>query len=189
MQNRILTFNKVIILLFFCCPGFVLAQQAQTDLSEVNISVAGKTGTPLIIEGKVLDSDGNPIEGANLWIYHTDSDGFYAKDESGNDRGWRQADYSARLKSGTDGMFKIETMRPAGYPDSINPAHLHLRITAPGYPELEYTAYFEGGKRITNEIEALVEKFGTMFLLPIETSGDGSKTVVWHITLLEKSPY
>ena len=174
---------------FFMNSLFVYGQHETADSSQTLITVPGKTGTPLLINGKILGSDGNPIEGADLWIYHTDSEGYYAKSESGGDKGWRYADYSARLKSGPDGTFEIQTIRPAGYPNSINPAHLHIRINVPGYPELEYTAYFEGGDRITSEIKDLVDRYGTMFLLPVDTSNDGLQTVSWHIKLLKNSPY
>ena len=177
----------IFFFLTFSLPA--IAQDNDSKPWATDISVAGKTETPLTINGTILGSDGEPIEGADLWIYHTDAEGFYAKDESGNEKGWRYSDYSARLKSGPGGKFEIHTIRPAGYPDSINPAHLHIRINAPGYPELEYTAYFEGGDRITGEIKSLVEKYGTMFLLPVETTGEGLQKVNWHITLLSKSPY
>ena len=177
----------IFFFLTFSLPA--IAQDNDSNPWKTNISVAGKTGTPLIINGTILGSDGEPIEGADLWIYHTDSEGFYAKTESGDDRGWRHADYSARLNSGPDGTFEIQTIRPAGYPNSINPAHLHIRINAEGYPELEYTAYFEGGDRITSEIRDLVNKYGTMFLLPVDTTENGLQTVSWHIRLLKNSPY
>lgn len=180
----------IVLLLILFCSLQAFAQKSDSATWESHISVPGKTGTQLVIYGKVIGSNGNPLKGADLWIYHTDAGGFYAKDESGNDQGWRQADYSARLQSGPDGNFEIHTIRPAGYPNSINPAHLHIRINAPGYPELEYTAYFEGGDRITGEIKNLVEKYGTMFLLPVETSDkDDTQKVIWHIKLLTESPY
>ncbi len=87
-------------LFYLGCSLPVFGQHEAADSSYTLISVPGKTGTPLFIDGEILGSDGKPIEGAGLWIYHTDAEGFYAKDESGREKGWRQALYSARLKSG-----------------------------------------------------------------------------------------
>lgn len=177
------------VIAFLVCSSQALAQESNSDSWEAHISGPGKTGTPLTIEGRILDRGGNPLTGVPLWVYHTDSDGFYALDEDGNEKGWRHADYSARLQSGPEGNFEVHTIRPAGYPNSINPAHIHIRIDAPGYPELEYTAYFEGGDRITGQIKGLVEKYGTMFLLPVQVLEDGSQIVTWQISLLKESPY
>ncbi len=183
------SFFCLAVILALSLHQYAFAQVVDTESSEVQIEVPEKSGNPLIIQGIITGSDGKPVPGADIWIYHTDSQGYYARDDNGEEKGWRHSLYSAKLKSAEDGTFNVHTIKPAGYPNSINPAHLHLRINTPNYPELEYTAYFEGGNRITGDIKNLVKKYGTMFLLPIDISENGSQKVTWQIRLLKSSPY
>lgn len=66
-----------------------------------------------------------------MYIYHTDNKGLYlpapkqiVAKRHGYLRGW--------MKSGSDGRYEFKTIRPASYPNSKNPQHIHPIIKEPG---------------------------------------------------------
>ncbi len=126
-------------------------------------------GTPLIVSGIIYKSDGEtPLPGANFQVYQTDNEGYYSKTSEGLDRGWRHARISGQFKAGPKGQYRIETIKPAGYPSSRNPSHIHFRINAADYPEQEHTIYFEGDSRITDEVRDMVERYDRLKIVPLE---------------------
>lgn len=95
-------------------------------------------GPKLKITGTVFQKDGKtPAPGVILYIYHTDREGNYpiAQDakgwaaKHGSIRGWVMTDET--------GQYTFFTTRPAAYPDSDIPEHIHSTIKEPGK-----TAYF-----------------------------------------------
>ena len=101
-------------------------------------------GKTAIVGGRVLDTSGDPIEGALLEIWQTADNGLY----SGQDE--KQAEYNlrARMHSDADGRYLFSTVRPAPYtvPDDgpvgellratgrhpWRPSHLHFIVAAEG---------------------------------------------------------
>jgi hydroxyquinol 1,2-dioxygenase len=104
-------------------------------------------GTPCHVSGSVRATDGSPIAGARLDVWEADEDGFYdvqyAADRSAG-RGW--------LQSAPDGGYRFWSVLPAPYPiphdgpvgellaatdrSPMRPAHLHFKVTAPGFRTL-----------------------------------------------------
>lgn len=105
-------------------------------------------GATVIVGGRVLSVDGNPIEGAELEIWQTADNGLYSNQDEA------QPDYNLRahMTTGADGRYLFSTVRPAPYtvPDDgpvgelLNstgrrpwrPSHLHFIVTAPGHSAL-----------------------------------------------------
>jgi protocatechuate 3,4-dioxygenase beta subunit len=91
------------------------------------IAPAGETGTPMILRGRIVDSDGTPAAGTIVFAYHTDERGLYDRPEAGAHswrlKGWAKAD--------EQGRFTFETIRPGAYPDRQTPAHVHFTAFAP----------------------------------------------------------
>lgn len=105
-------------------------------------------GDLVVVGGRVLDPEGNPIVGAELEIWQTADNGLYSgQDES-------QPDYNLRahMVSDADGRYLFSTVRPAPYtvPDDgpvgqllratgrhpWRPSHLHFIATAEGHRTL-----------------------------------------------------
>lgn len=121
-------------------------------------------GTPLVFAGQVRDTDGNPLAGAELDIWHADHEGYYSgfapHIPEGNLRGVVVAD--------ADGRFEISTIEPAPYQIPTDgptgqlieaagwhpwrPAHLHLIVRAPGYRPITTQLYFAGGDWLDTDV-------------------------------------
>lgn len=84
-------------------------------------------GEPMVVTGTIYAPDGKtPVDGARLYVYHTDATGIYAS--SGRIprlRGW--------MKTGPDGRYRFRSIRPASYPNQRFAAHIHSTLAAPGH--------------------------------------------------------
>lgn len=122
---------------------------------ESSICSEGK-GEPLLIEGLLTDTEGNPIEGAKIDLWECDENGLY--DTQYPDRA--EADMRGIVHSKADGSFLIKATRPVPYPiphdgpvgkflQRINrhpyrPAHIHFIIEKMGFDKLITALYHRG---------------------------------------------
>src|SRR5580693_4378386 len=105
-------------------------------------------GPALFVNAWLKDTAGNPIEGAEVDIWHSSPEGFYENQDP------VQADMNLRGKftTGKDGHFGFRSVKPAGYPIPIDgpvgellriqgrhnmrPSHLHFLVYKPGFKTL-----------------------------------------------------
>ena len=106
----------------------------------------GSEGKRLIITGKVLNVVGcEPLEGAILDIWQTDSNGTY-DNEGYNFRG--------KIMTDKDGNYVIDTIHPGQYTqnDIWRPSHIHLKVGVPDQPVITTQLYFEGDPHLEDFI-------------------------------------
>ncbi len=121
-------------------------------------------GTPLVFTGQIRDTAGEPLPGAELDLWHADSEGYYSgfapHIPDGNLRGVVVADDAGR--------FEVTTMEPAPYQIPTDgptgelieaagwhpwrPAHLHLIVRAAGYRSITTQLYFAGGDWLNSDV-------------------------------------
>ncbi len=90
-------------------------------------------GPKIEVSGTIYQNDGKtPAKDVILYLYHTDQSGNYTANK--NETGWGRRHGSQRtwLKTNDQGQYKFYTLRPASYPGSKIPAHIHLFIKEPG---------------------------------------------------------
>ncbi|MFF3497082.1 catechol 1,2-dioxygenase [Streptomyces sp. NPDC002795] len=141
-------------------------------------------GTPLLFQGQVRTVDGTPLAGATIEMWHADDDGFYSQFAPGlpewNLRGTVVAD--------PQGNFKIHTVQPAPYQiptdgscgklisaagwHAWRPAHLHLKVSAPGHQLVTTQLYFTGGEHVSDDIASAVKPELILDPTPV-AAGDG----------------
>ena len=110
-----------------------------------NICLDGK-GEPLVVRGRVVDTDGRPIEGALLDVWQANEDGFYDVQQKGI-----QPDFNLRgiFETDANGEYWFRSVKPRWYPipddgpvgkmltaldrHPNRAAHLHFIVSAPGY--------------------------------------------------------
>lgn len=100
-----------------------------------DIPIAGpaEPGERIEISGRVLNADSTPAADVILYLYHTNSKGVYPHSDTdsrsshaywhGSQRGW--------LKTNSRGEYRIRTIKPASYPNSTIPAHIHCVVKEP----------------------------------------------------------
>ncbi len=108
-----------------------------------------RKGAPLVVRGRVLDMDGQPIAGATVDAWQTNEDGFYDVQQKGV-----QPDMNLRgiFTSDADGHYWFRTVKPRFYPipddgpvgqllDAMGrgpnrAAHIHFKVKAAGFEEV-----------------------------------------------------
>lgn len=152
MKSTILLFLLIAMSLSFETAG-VMASECRPTQADVEgpfyladtpfrelIAAPDEWGQRIIISGKVLSGDcKTALEGVIVEVWHTDIKGKYkGKDEGELFRG--------RVKSGHDGSYRFSTIMPGRYRlgKSYRPAHIHFRVSSPGYKTLVTQLYFSG---------------------------------------------
>ncbi|MCY1157825.1 MAG: catA, partial [Citricoccus sp.] len=126
-------------------------------------------GTMMLFQGQVTNTEGTPLPNAKIELWHADEDGFYAQFAPGipdwNLRGTFIAD--------DEGYFAIRSLQPAPYQiptdgacgqliaaagwHAWRPAHLHLKVSAPGHELLTAQLYFPGDPHNEDDIATAVK--------------------------------
>lgn len=137
----------------------------------------GLTGVPLFISGRVKDTDGSPIAGALVDVWHADDDGFYDVQIDrleGRDAG------RGLFRSDDQGRFFLWTVNPSAYPipndgpvgkmldaqgrHPFRPAHVHFMIRADGFRKLVTHLFADGSDYIDSDVvfgvkQSLIQTF------------------------------
>jgi len=113
-----------------------------------NICLDAK-GEDMVVSGRILDLDGNPVAGAVIDVWQANDEGFYDVQQKG-----LQPDFNLRgvFRTGDDGRYWFRAVKPRYYPipddgpvgqllgalgrHPYRPAHLHYIIKAPGFETL-----------------------------------------------------
>ena len=108
------------------------AANQNPDQWKVKIVSAQEPGEPLIVSGTIYSPDGKkPLPGITLYVYQTDATGRYST-SGGDNRGTR---IHGAMRTNAEGRYEFRTIKPASYPNSRNPAHIHAYVSGPDYPE------------------------------------------------------
>lgn len=141
-----------------------------------NICLDGK-GHPMLIKGRILNTNGQPIEGTKIDVWQTNDDGFYDVQQKGI-----QPDFNLRgvFRTGADGTYTFWGAKPRFYPipddgpvgkllgslgrHPYRPAHLHYILEADGYETLVTHIFDPDDKYIRSDAvfgvkESLLAKF------------------------------
>jgi catechol 1,2-dioxygenase len=130
---------------------------------------ADEAGAALRLEGTVSDLDGSPISGALVELWHADAEGYYSQFAPGIPE-WN---LRGAVRTGADGRYLFHTIRPAPYQIPTDgstgafigaagwhpwrPAHLHLKVSAPGRRLVTTQLYFDGGDFVGADVAQAVK--------------------------------
>ncbi len=130
---------------------------------------ADEAGTPLLFQGQVTDLSGAPVPGAKIELWQADAAGFYSQFAPGI------PEWNLRITAIADeeGRYWIETIQPAPYQiptdgscgkliaaagwHAWRPAHLHLKVSAPGHQLITTQLYFPGDPHNGDDIASAVK--------------------------------
>ena len=116
------------------------------------IAPTSEPGDPLVVSGRLLNLDGTAAAGAVVFAYHTDRGGLY-DDPSKGPHSWRLRGWA---RTGADGSFTFETIRPGAYPGGSIPPHVHFTAFLPDgryhTPQLNLPATRKGAAGRAEEI-------------------------------------
>jgi len=122
-------------------------------------------GPVLFVNCWLKDTNGKPIGGAEVDVWHSSPEGFYEQQDP------KQAPMNLRGKFVTDaqGHFGFRSVKPAGYPIPIDgpvgdllrvgkrhnfrPAHLHFLIFKEGFKTLISQIYVSGDDKLETDVQ------------------------------------
>ncbi|MFT5680139.1 MAG: protocatechuate 3,4-dioxygenase beta subunit [Myxococcota bacterium] len=107
-------------------------------------------GTPVSLQGRVLDANCQPIPGAVLDFWQANPDGAY-------DLNTKEMRYYGRITADADGAWQFQSLVPGFYLNGTQyrPAHIHVKIILDGVTMLTTQLYFKGDPYI--DIDPYVE--------------------------------
>jgi protocatechuate 3,4-dioxygenase beta subunit len=142
--------------------------------SKIKLVADGESGETMIISGTIYLPDGKtPAKGAILSVWQTDAKGYYI--EGGGGAGELHPRIHGRMKTGADGKYVFQTIKPGQYPSHTSPAHIHGHISAPDFPEYPITYYFEGDDLITDQNRSKLNGYrgGTPSIITLTKDNNG----------------
>jgi len=89
-------------------------------------------GVPLLVTGRIINTDGQSLPTATIEVFHSDHHGDY------DNQGFH---HRGQIPVHDSGEYKFETIMPGQYDDRAQ--HIHYVITAPGHKQLVTQLYFE----------------------------------------------
>ncbi|MEK6336427.1 MAG: hypothetical protein AABM67_15985 [Acidobacteriota bacterium] len=150
--------------------------------NQLTIVTPQEPGDSLLVSGLVRDKQGQPLKGALIYVYQTSAKGWYsdkAPHISGNSGDERHARLFGYLKANQAGQFEFRTIRPAGYPRSDLPAHIHIEIATAGAESYSLISeiLFDDDPRLTPEMRerATHERF---LISKVERGSGGQRVKV-----------
>ena len=141
-------------------PFYVEERAAFDNGADISGGIPGK---PMFFNARVLDTEGRPVPGARVDIWHSDDDGSY-------DIMMPQLDGLAMrglFRSDAQGRIWFTSILPKSYPipsdgtvggilraanrSIMRPAHVHVRVEAPGYRRLTSMLFLAGDEYINSD--------------------------------------
>ncbi|MBW0497082.1 hypothetical protein O181_036797 [Austropuccinia psidii MF-1] len=140
-------------------------------------------GKDLVVEGRILDTSGKIISGAQIDVWQVDHEGLYDVQYPGGGQG---SETRGIIISDSDGKFAFQSVLPIPYsvgtegitPDLLRtlnrdlsrPAHIHFKIDAKGFESLTTMLYFRDDPFLNNDVAFGVKK--SLITDPMEKSPD-----------------
>lgn len=154
--------------------------------SNVRMVTDDEPGQRMTVAGQVIRRAGVPVADARVYVYQTDHRGYYHRDKAFWDGQFEGDQDHARLfaylKTDAQGRFEIRTIRPAGYPETGMPQHIHVEIEAEGYDRWRSEFLFEDDPRLTTEERARARRAGFL-VAAVDRASDGSAKVHYTVKL------
>lgn len=125
------------------------------------------SGTVYMNDGKTAASD------VLLYVYHTDQTGKYPTRTSSE--GWEKRHGFLRtwLKTDSNGKYEFFTTRPASYPNSTVPQHIHITVKEPNVNEYYIEDfYFSDDPNITSNILKRAKPRGGSGVITLNVDGE-----------------
>lgn len=150
-------------------------RRATTLAATVDLADPDEPGERMILTGRVLTADGSaPAAGVVIYAHHTNHDGLYAN--GSNESMWSRRHGRLRgwARTGADGRYTFNTIKPAPYPDRTMPAHVHLFVGEPGRrPYYIDDVVFEGEFGVTAAYRKACELRGGDGVVRLGRTPDG----------------
>lgn len=113
-----------LIMVILAAMQIIVGTVAAQDTAE---PLPVEVGEIILLQGQVLDTDGQPIEGAVVEIWHTDIDGRYNHpNDTPENLLLEDFQYFGTSTTDENGFYAFSTIKPKAYEG--RPTHIHVRV-------------------------------------------------------------
>lgn len=139
----------------------------------------------LVITGTVYQLDGKtPASDIIVYYYHTDDAGYYSPGAGMDEKAKQHGHLRGWVKTGADGKYAIYTGRPASYPNSRAPQHIHILIKEPDLDNEYYIddLVFDDDPNLVETARKRLQNRGGSGILKVVTNND--RQTAYHDIIL-----
>lgn len=163
-------------------PRFRALIRDHAPTGTITLAPTSEPGDALHIRGTIRDTSGQPLKNALIYVYQTSAKGWYsdkAAHISGNSGDTRHARLFGYLRADTQGKYEVHTIRPAGYPATDLPAHVHMEIHSASDPPRSHVTEirFEDDPRMTPAWRERSQREGFL-MVPVKRDSQGAQQIV-----------
>ncbi|NVJ24291.1 intradiol ring-cleavage dioxygenase [Myxococcus sp. AM011] len=175
----------------YTCEGCeAVAERGPERLAPfVQLASGAEPGERMTLTGCVLSAESRePVAEVVIYAHHTNAAGLYANGTQESEWSRRHGRLRGWARTGGDGVYAFDTIKPAPYPNDTLPAHVHLFIGEPGRPPYYVDdVVFDGEFGVTPEYRARQEFRGGSGIVKLSRTAEG----VWlarRDIVLERHP-
>lgn len=126
-------------------------------------------GPKMEISGIVYQRDGKtPAKDVVVYVYHTDQTGHYTPAPDAKGWGKRHGRIRGWIKTDKNGFYHFYTLKPAAYPGTNIPAHIHITLKEPDKNEYYIDEYLFEGDPLTATERSRQDKRGGSGIISLE---------------------
>lgn len=160
------------------------------DLLYLNDRLTPASGIVTHIAGRVLTSDGTPIRGALVELWHTDVNGNYTYNAGVGPNPAADPNFAGfgQFLTGSSGAYRFRSIRPGLYPGRAR--HFHFGITIPGQLRRFATQTYWSGEPqnasdgVLNSIPDMEQRNSVILTYsPVPGSTTGEVQAAWDIVM------
>lgn len=118
----------------------IIKTNAPTEF--IKISNDAEDGEKIKVRFTFKDAAGNSLPNTLIYLYHTDNKGSYGE--------YKNPKLFGYVNTNEEGKIEVETIRPAGYPNSGAPQHIHFEIEKYNYVS---EVLFNDDKRLSEDLK------------------------------------
>ncbi len=147
----------------YYCEGCAAVNEREPGMlaSAVKLAADDEPGERMLLTGIARLPGGAPASDVVIYAHHTDSAGLYSRGAAQTIWSHRHGLLRGWAKTGADGAYAFDTIKPTPYPDMTMPAHVHLFIGEPGRPPYYIDdVVFAGEYRVDDAYRAKCENRG-----------------------------
>ena len=162
-------------------PRFRELIRSRATKSSATLVTPDEPGDKLVVTGTIRDARGQPLAGALVYAYQTSAKGWYSDRAAhirANSGDVNHARLFAYLRTGDQGRYELRTIRPAGYPRSTLPQHIHFHVAPAGQTRdaLVSEICFEDDPRMTPPVREQTQRNGFL-ICRVKYESEGAQRV------------
>jgi len=165
-------------------PRFRKAVENHAPVGRLEYAGPEEPGERMTVRLRLTGAKGEPFAAALVYAYQTSAKGFYAQDAAHVQAMAGDVSHArlfAYVLTDDDGWIELRTIRPAGYPNSDLPQHIHLHAEHEGRSLDGSELVFTDDPRLTKDVRKEYEGNRAIIATPRKQDGRWLVDATWVV--------